>query len=45
MFSKRKTLDIFYRSVGDVVFDVAKEVVAEVVGGALTRIFGIGTAR
>jgi len=33
------------RSVGDIIFDVAKEVVAEVVGGALTRIFGIGTAR
>ena len=33
------------RSIGDIVFDVAKEVVAEVVGGALTRIFGIGTAR
>lgn len=33
------------RNVGDVIFDVVKEVVAELVGSMLFRSFGIGTAR
>ncbi len=38
-------LSLLLRSIGYIVFDVAKEVVAEVVGGALTSMVGIGTAR
>ena len=34
-----------HRNVGDVIFDVVKEVVAELVGSMLSRSFGIGTAR
>jgi hypothetical protein len=33
------------RSVSDVMFDVVKEVVSELVGGLLTSTLGIGTAR
>ena len=36
---------LVFRSVGDLVFDVVKEIVSNVIGGLVTRSLGLGTGR
>ena len=43
-FGKLSNDDTF-RTIGDLVFDIVKEVIAETLGGLVTRGLGLGTGR
>ena len=36
---------LIFRTIGDLVFDIVKEVIAETVGGLVTRSLGLSTGR